>query len=161
MAQIVREMTAKDVNAAVSIITAHCGFDGQAAARYYAGYFGEPARLSSAIEANCVVEDESTSCVLGVSGFEPDKYATPEIWWLTWTYVSADARRQGVGTKLLEHVKQRVRELGGRKLYLDTSSDTIYHAAIEFYKVLGFTLQAQLPDYYGQSEDFVILGLDL
>ncbi len=151
-------MKESDISEGVRIIMEHDQFDGVCAQHYFRAYFGDPSRVKSSKEENYVIVRESSGSILGVSGFTPDKYATPEIYWLNWTYVDEKYRNQGLGTALLSFVIEQVKHIGARKLYLDTSSDESYEAAIRLYKRFGFEQEGLLKNYYDDGDHYIILG---
>jgi ribosomal protein S18 acetylase RimI-like enzyme len=157
---LIRPMADADAPAAAAIIRDHDAFDGDCSQGYYRRYFADPARLASPREANFVAQDRDTGAVSGVCGFGPDKYDTPEILWLTWFYVRSDYRRQGVGRALLEYTLAAAEALGTRKVYLDTSTDPSYQAALRVYAHYGFRLEGDLSDYYEKGESLIIMGRD-
>ena len=154
----IRDMVPKDLEVVVGIIEAHNHFDGVCARRYFQKYFGRHQQIESPDEKHFVVLNGETEKVVGVSGYTPDKYNTPEIYWLGWTYVYQDFRRRGLGAALLQHAIDRVKALGARKLYIDTSSDPTYGAAVKLYQAYGFREEGVLRDYYGEGEHYLILG---
>ena len=157
----IREMVENDIEEVIRIIRWHDRSDGRSAARYFADYFSDPGRQGSPDEDNYVAIDQESDKIIGVSGYGPDEYNTRGIYWLGWTYVDNDFRRRGLGSALLNHVIEQVGLRGGRKLYIDTSSDPIYKAALAFYRSFGFELEGVLKDYYGGGEDYIILGKKL
>jgi len=157
----IREMVEQDVDEVVAIITAHHPVDGECFESYYKNYFSDPQRIESSDEKNFVILEESTGNVVGVSGFTPDQYKTPKIYWLSWTYVSENYRRCGRGSALLDHVINQVKARGARKLYIDTSSHPLYESALRLYTCFGFQVEGSLKDYYGEGENCVILGKSL
>lgn len=157
----IRSMVQADTAAVIKIIKAHDSFDGERSQWYFDEYFEDDIRVRSETEENYVAVDEKSGTVMGVCGFGPDKYKTPEMYWLNWFYVDEQFRRDGLGTKLYEHALSRLRRQKCRKLYLDTSSDPIYEAALAFYKRNGFREEGRLTDYYDEGEDFLIYGLEL
>ncbi|MBI3944768.1 MAG: GNAT family N-acetyltransferase [Armatimonadetes bacterium] len=154
----IRQMADRDIETVLRIIRAHDAFDGECADRDLRGYPGDPARRRSPHEAYFVAVDDDSGEVIGVSGYFTDRYRTPGIFWLGWTYVDERFRRRGAGSALLRHVVQQVREKGARKLYIDTGSAPSYQAAVALYQRFGFAVEGQLKDYYGDGEDFLILG---
>lgn len=153
----IRNMRIENRERVADIIRAHDEFDGDCAQRYFADYFADPKRQESESELVCVAEDNK-GLVTGVSGFTPDKYHTPGVYWLNWTYIDEAFRRQGIASTLLAHVTEKAREAGGRKLYIDTGGKEEYAAAVAFYHKTGFESLGCLKDYYGPGDDLLILG---
>jgi ribosomal protein S18 acetylase RimI-like enzyme len=157
----IREMTRQDLDRVVDLISIHHQIDGDMAAEYYRRYFSDNVRVASPRERNVVATIEPGGMVVGVAGFCPDKYNSPSILWLTWFYVSPKYRGHGIGTKLLGYVIDEVKELGTRKLYVDTSSDKSYAMAVTIYKRFGFHEEGRLLDYYDEGEHCLVFGLRL
>ena len=63
--------------------------------------------------------------------------------------VVASARRQGLGRQLLTELEGRFRDIGVRRMRLETAIDNA--AAIAFHERLGYKKVAHLPDYYGSG----------
>jgi ribosomal protein S18 acetylase RimI-like enzyme len=156
----IREMSRHDVDRVVEIISAHHKIDGDMAAEYYRQYFSDNDRVASPRETN-VIATIGSGEIVGVAGFCPDKYGSPSVLWLTWFYVDPNHRGRGIGTKLLRYIIDAVRKLGIRKLYVDTSSDESYAAAVTMYKRFGFHEEGKLLDYYDNGEHCLIFGLEL
>ena len=157
----INRMQLRQVDPVLRIIRAHDPFDGECAKRYFNLYFDDPTRLDSSDEDNYIAVEESRGEVAGVVGFSPDKYGTPDTYWINWLYVDSRFRRAGIGAKLLDFIIDRVRSRKARKLYLDTSSDPIYEAAVALYERFGFQIEGRLKDYYDPNEDYLIFGLVL
>ncbi len=67
---------------------------------------------------------------------------------LYWIAVDPALQGRGLGRRLLERVVERVREEGGRQLYLDTSARATYAPTRGFYLGSGFRIAATLEDFY-------------
>ena len=76
--------------------------------------------------------------------------------------VLASYRGRGIGTNLLEHVLENVKDLGGIKsIYLNVQSNNDY--AIAFYKKHGFEVTDTIMGYYKRLDppDCKVLELKL
>lgn len=80
---------------------------------------------------------------------------------LYWIAVDLDQARQGMARLLLDHMEGAMREQGGSRIYLDTSSTGPYQAAKAFYFKNGFTVECVLADFYRPGDDKVIYKKDL
>ena len=157
----IRKIAAQDIEAVVRIIGSHDKFDGKCADRYFTEYFSDPKRVDSPDEEHFVVIEDATKRILGVSGYTPDQYRTPGIYWVGWTYVDRDFQRKRLGSTIFQYVIDIVSQKEARKLYIDTSSDAKYQPAVAFYKHFGFQTEGVLKDYYEAEEDYLILGKEL
>lgn len=71
--------------------------------------------------------------------------------------IAPEARRMGLGTRLMEEIEPCLRSRGCREVYLETAVSN--EAAIRLYHKLGYTILRTLPDYYSShSLDAFLLG---
>jgi ribosomal protein S18 acetylase RimI-like enzyme len=71
---------------------------------------------------------------------------------LYWICVDKNLHGRGVGKQLLEAVEKRIKQLGGRRLYIETSTRPDYVATRGFYLRCGYALEAELADYYAPGD---------
>ena len=98
--------------------------------------------------------------IVGVIGFQPVK----DVTLVRHAYVLPDYQRKGIGTKLLNHVKQMTET---KRLLVGTWKDAVW--AIQFYQRHGFMLMPQkdelLRKYWNvperQIETSVVLGIEM
>lgn len=75
---------------------------------------------------------------------------------LYWIAVHPEARRSGVGRKLLTASEEAVHRLGGRMLIAETSGTPLYESTRKFYVNMGYTAEAVIKDFYSQGDDLTI-----
>lgn len=75
---------------------------------------------------------------------------------LFWIAVEQSSQGQGVGRILLDAAEQRMCELGGTRLYVETSDRAAYAATRAFYEASGYRREATLPDFYASGDHKVI-----
>ncbi len=75
---------------------------------------------------------------------------------LYWIAVRDEYRRQGIGHSLLLASEAQVREMGGRKLYIETSGLPRYQPTRAFYLRAGYREEARLADFYQPGDDKLI-----
>ncbi len=98
--------------------------------------------------------------LIGVMGFQPVK----EVTLIRHAYVLPDCQRRGIGTKLLNHLRQMT---GTRQLLVGTWADASW--ALSFYQKQGFKLMpgkdALLAKYWDvprrQAAVSVVLGIEI
>lgn len=78
---------------------------------------------------------------------------TDRTWELWWIVVGKDRQGRGTGRWLLDRAEQYVMRLGGRLLLIETSSTPHYDPTRRFYQKNGYTLAAQIPDFYCDGDD--------
>ncbi len=80
---------------------------------------------------------------------------------LYWIVVDKNARRKGAATELVRFMEKRIAELGGEKIYVDTSSTSPYEAARAFYKRQGYSAVCVLDDFYRKGDNKIIFMKDI
>lgn len=75
---------------------------------------------------------------------------------LYWIAVDPARQGRGYGRQLLDRTEDAVREVGGNRLYAETSSTPKYADTRHFYDSTGFTKVAELPDFYRNDDGKVI-----
>jgi len=75
---------------------------------------------------------------------------------LYWIAVDDALRGGGVGKRLIRATEQAVAALGGRRLYVETSSKADYAATRAFYEAVGYAVEAVLTDFYAPGDSKVI-----
>jgi ribosomal protein S18 acetylase RimI-like enzyme len=75
---------------------------------------------------------------------------------LYWIAVDEKFSRNGIGKKLLKAMEDFVVKEKARRIYIDTSSTTLYTAARTFYENHGFRLVTVLQDFYRLDDDKII-----
>jgi GNAT superfamily N-acetyltransferase len=81
---------------------------------------------------------------------------TDRTWYLYWIAVSRDTHAKGIGTQLLRHVEEDIRRLGGRVLFIETSSLSHYELTRRFYLKHRYEQAAVLRDFYSGGDDMVV-----
>lgn len=75
---------------------------------------------------------------------------------LFWIVVSDTLRGKNIGTRLLALSEQRIRELGGTRIYVETSSRKLYDPTRKFYEKRDYRKEAVLDDFYAPGDAKVI-----
>lgn len=103
------------------------------------------------------IAEGPAGCVLGGAGIgELGGY--PDCAELQKIYVAPDAQRRGLGRALMARAESRAKELGYRRLYLETHSALA--AAIRMYEALGYRrLAHSLSSLHGAMDHFYIKEL--
>lgn len=99
-----------------------------------------------------VAEDESNADGAGprlvgfiCHGHNPVTDAVHDVYWLV---VEPGAQRRGLGRALLRYAEDRVREMAGRAITIETSSRPEYRAAQALYEACGYSRVAEIADFY-------------
>lgn len=77
-------------------------------------------------------------------------------WDLYWIAAHSDHRGKGMGRLLLRTSEERIRAMGGRRVYIETSSRPLYEPTRGFYLACGYAEEARLAEFYGPGDDKII-----
>lgn len=77
-------------------------------------------------------------------------------WDLYWIVVDSAMHGRGLGRRILREAERRVLALGGRKMFVETSSREQYAPTRGFYEACGYALESRLLDYYDRGEDCLV-----
>jgi D-alanine-D-alanine ligase len=70
--------------------------------------------------------------------------------------VRQDQRRRGLGRRLLAASEEAIRQKGGRRVYVETSSRDLYEPTRQFYLRCGYRVEAVLEEFYGPGDGKVV-----
>jgi len=93
--------------------------------------------------------------VLGYSCYGPVPL-TLQSYDLYWIAVRKEAQATGIGRMLLEKSEAAIAGLGGRRVYIETSSKPIYRDTRRFYERNGYRAEATLKEFYSPGDNKVI-----
>jgi ribosomal protein S18 acetylase RimI-like enzyme len=110
---------------------------------------------SNHAEGHRAVTSEHDGHVVGFAYYAPTPM-TNGTWTLWWIAVSKHTQSRGIGGKLLQHVEEDVRQLGGRIMLIETSSVEMYEPTRKFYRKHGYDQEAVVRDYYTDGDGLVI-----
>ena len=71
--------------------------------------------------------------------------------WIVTIDTRAEARRSGLGTRLMAAAEERLRDAGAVAIVLEVAVNNL--PAVKFYKRLGYTITRTIPRYYLDSLD--------
>ncbi len=94
---------------------------------------------------------ESGGRTIGYSCYGPIP-CTKHSYDLYWIGVHNDFRGKGIGKKVLAESEKRMGELGGKKIFIETSSTEKYLPTRKFYLDCGYEECALLKEFYGPGD---------
>ncbi len=71
---------------------------------------------------------------------------------LYWIVVSPVLQGKGLGKKLIQLTEQKIRSMGGDRVYADTSSRMQYRPTRSFYRKAGYRKVAVIKDFYAPGD---------
>lgn len=136
-------------------ITARTGFFNQEEVECVRAIWEEFVTLGSEVSGYKFLIDRDGGRVLGFACYGP-RDLTSGVFDLYWIAVDPDAHRSGVGRRLLTACEQAVRQAGARMLVAETSGTPLYEPTRKFYLGMGYTLEANIKDFYSEGDDLAI-----
>lgn len=86
------------------------------------------------------------------------RYLTDGVYDLYWIVVDPKNQKGGVGSRLLEHAENFVKENKGRWILAETSSKESYLATRNFYLRNKYSIVSQIKDFYTIKDDLIVFG---
>jgi len=83
---------------------------------------------------------------------------TDGVYDLYWIVVNPNFQNKGVGKKLLQHAENFVIENNGRLVLAETSSKESYASTRNFYLKNGYSVLAQIKDFYTKDDNLIVFG---
>jgi len=102
-----------------------------------------------------VLEEEAKVSGYYCIGLRP---LTDGVYDLYWIVIDPDVQGKGLGSSLLEHAENFVKDNNGRWLLAETSSKKIYSPTRAFYIKKGFNIVSEIKDFYRKGEDLLVFG---
>ena len=78
---------------------------------------------------------------------------TQGTWDMYWCAVSPKLHGQGIGSTLFKMAADHIKNLGGRLILIETSSNPNYTAARSLYITLGYKHVSTIPDFYSPGDN--------
>jgi len=98
--------------------------------------------------------------VIGFTCFGPNP-SSVNSWDLYWIAVHEEYRKKHYGSVLLKESEARIRALGGRIVWIETSGRPLYEPTRHFYLKNGYELEATLREFYGPGDDKLVFRREL
>jgi GNAT superfamily N-acetyltransferase len=158
---MIRELSYVDIDCIYDIINSAAGaYKGIIPSDCYHEPYMPKEELQREMKSMTFFGWEEGRKLVGVMGFQPVK----DVTLIRHAYVLPDRQGKGLGTRLLDHLKQMTKS---RQLLVGTWADATW--AVEFYQKQGFKLMLDkdelLMRYWNiprrQIETSVVLGIDL
>ena len=98
---------------------------------------------------------EDKDRVLGYTcyGLIPATCGSYDLYWIA---VDEQFRSQGLGKELMQKTEDVIRCIGGRFIYVETSSRDQYKPTHSFYESCGYQKEAFLKDFYAEGDSKII-----
>lgn len=100
-----------------------------------------------------LAEKEGVPVAFAIYGKIPGTKDSFDLYWIA---VHDDHRGEGVGKMLLRQVEQKIADLSGRHIWIETSSRSLYNPTRKFYLKMGYRVTAELPHFYATNDNKII-----
>ncbi len=98
---------------------------------------------------------EENNNIVGYSCFGPIActIASYDLFW-----IAVEKCRQGkkIGSALIVETERQIASMGGKRIYIETSSRSDYQATRNFYLSHGYNVEAIIRDFYDNNDDKII-----
>lgn len=98
-------------------------------------------------------EEKDMVCGYTCFGLIPATAGSYDLYWIA---VDEHVRARGMGRQLLEKSEDIIRSLGGKHIYVETSSRRQYKTTHRFYERCGYMQEAFLKDFYAEGDSKII-----
>lgn len=102
-----------------------------------------------------VYEHEGTVIGYHCTGLRPLTDGTYDLYWIA---ADPDSEKKGVGSDLLQHAEDFVKQKNGRWLLAETSSKESYFATRNFYLRNNYAIIAEINDFYSTGDNLIVFG---
>ncbi|MCS7230013.1 MAG: GNAT family N-acetyltransferase [Candidatus Kryptonium sp.] len=110
---------------------------------------------SSGYEIYTMVDEEDEPIGYICFGKRPLTQGVYDVYWIA---VDPALQGNGIGKSLMKFVEQKIREMGGNLILVETSSQEKYLKTRLFYKACGYDEIARIKDFYKKGDDLIIFA---
>lgn len=96
-----------------------------------------------------IAEDEDKLLGFACYGKNPCTEDSFDFYWMA---VRQDQRGSGIGREMIKRVEEDIVRLSGKNIWIETSSRPLYEPTRRFYIKTGYTLVAELPNFYAKND---------
>lgn len=96
------------------------------------------------------VEAKGETVAYSCFGLIPCSLISYDLYWMA---THQDYRNKGIGRLLMSETEKKIRNLGGKAIYIETSSKPLYIPTQNFYYKTGYQLIAQFENFYDIGDD--------
>ena len=98
----------------------------------------------------------SDSKVLGIAGLHQYDWGPKENVWLGWFALDPDLHGKGLGSKLFDEMVSLAKQMGFKKMFIETYMSPTFEKARRFYQNKGFNPAGEIKDYLPDGEAMIV-----
>ncbi len=103
---------------------------------------------------------EENGVTIGYTCFGPIA-CTVASYDLFWIAVKKSMHGRKIGSGLMEETERHIRTMGGKRVYIETSSRSDYVSTRQFYHRHGYRIEATIKNFYDDNDDKVVYSKEL
>ena len=155
-----REITPDDLDQVVDLITASAYKEyGERARMTLEKHYTRLAHNDDDGRLYWVATKEDT--IVGICGLHHYEWGPQDVVWSGWFHVHPHFQRQGIGTKMMQHVCTTAQKIGYRRMFIEVYEDEEFTNGRDFYERFGFRSVATIPDYNREGVGAVVFSKKL
>ncbi|MFZ2286070.1 MAG: GNAT family N-acetyltransferase [Bacteroidales bacterium] len=98
--------------------------------------------------------------IRGFANFGPNP-SSVHSWDIYWMAIQQEHRKKHYGSLILSEVENRIRSLGGKIAWIETSGRPLYEPTRHFYLKNNYELEATLREFYGPGDPKLVYRKEL
>jgi len=98
--------------------------------------------------------------IIGFATFGPNP-SSVHSWDIYWIAMHKEQRNKHYGSLILKESEDRIRSLGGKIVWIETSGRPLYEPTRYFYVRNGYELEATLREFYGPGDPKLVYRKEL
>lgn len=91
-------------------------------------------------------------------GLNPSSVHSYDLYWIA---IMEEHRQKRYGSLILKNAEERIKSLGGKIVWIETSGRPLYEPTRGFYLRNGYELEATLRDFYGPGDAKLVYRKEL
>jgi len=99
---------------------------------------------------------QNDSIVLGIAGLHHYDWGPKENVWLGWFALDPDLQGKGLGGRLFDEMVSLAKEMGFKKMFIETYMSPTFEKARKFYQNKGFKPAGEIENYLPDGEAMIV-----
>jgi GNAT superfamily N-acetyltransferase len=84
-----------------------------------------------------------------------------QSYYIHWIAIDDKYRNKGYGKMLITKTEEIIRDLGAKKIFVETSSKEAYRSTQQFYLKCGYVIEATLKKFYAEDDHQLIFSKEV